>query len=105
MLETTKNQLCSLESTLKRMAGEVKQLRDPTLIHVKTTITLLDSVYTQASNVLLKLEGLEGPQKQQRREPLMAIYLNAKVALEELAQSLRPVSTSGSSGTILDQTV
>lgn len=105
VVETTKNQLCSLESSLKRMASEAKKLKDPSLIHVKTTISLLDSVYEQASNVLLKLEGFEGPQQQQRREPLMAIYLNAKVTLEELAQALRPAPTAGSPNGLLDQTI
>lgn len=105
VVETAKNQLVSLEASLKRMAGEAKKLKDPSWIQVKTTISLLDGLYEQASNVLLKLEGLQGPQKMQRREPVMAIYLNAKVELEELAQSVRPAPVSGSSNSVLDQTV
>ncbi|XP_065094398.1 uncharacterized protein LOC135714931 [Ochlerotatus camptorhynchus] len=86
LVETSKNQLVALENSMKRMASDAKKLKDQahTWVQIKTTTGMLDGLYEQASNVLLRLKGLDGPQ--QRREPSMAVYLNAKVLLEEMAQ-------------------
>lgn len=105
LVDTSKNQLVALENSMKRLASDAKQLKDQahTWVQLKTTIGMLDGLYEQASNVLLRLEGLDGPQ--QRREPLMAVYLNAKVLLEEMAQKVMPAPSSSSSNALLDQTI
>lgn len=49
--------------------------------------------------------GDQRPAEVEPRRPIMTIYLNAKVVLEELTQSLRPALASGTSNSMLDLTV
>ncbi|XP_062534291.1 uncharacterized protein LOC134203427 [Armigeres subalbatus] len=105
LAETSKNQLTALEGALKKMTEDAKKLKDQphTWVQVTSTIGMLDALYTQASGVLLKLEGIEGPHR--RRAPLMALHLRAKVTLEELANASKPVPPVRAQEPLLDQTI